>query len=87
MVKGVRFMISEGEDFTLGPKTQLQSFRALGGKFYSSGKGLENRSDIDIGRGCRVPHLLVLSRPYVLFQLVTDNRKVLPDPLPQHTYP
>ena len=26
--------------------------------------------------------MLVLSRPYIYFQLVTNNKKVLPDPLP-----
>ena len=30
------------------------------------------------------PPLLVLSRLYIFFQLVTNNRKVLPDPFPQH---
>ena len=29
MVNGVEFVVSEGEEFTLGPKTQPQSFRAL----------------------------------------------------------
>ena len=32
-----------------------------------------------------MPHLLFLSRPYILVQLVTKNKKALPDSLPQHT--
>ena len=53
-------------------------------QFCYSEKGTEKASDIVIRRGHRVPHLLVLSRPYIIFQLVTNNRKVLPDQLPQH---
>ena len=48
---------------------------------YYSEKGIENASDIDIRREQRVSLSLVLSRPYILFQLVISNRKVLPDPL------
>ena len=44
-------------------------------------KGIEKTSDIE---GAEIVPL-VLSRPYILFQLVTNNRKILPDPLPQHT--
>ena len=29
-------------------------------------------------------HLLVLPKPYVLYQLVTNNRKVSSEPLPKH---
>ena len=32
-----------------------------------------------------MPHTLVLSSPYMLLQSVTNNRKVLSDPLLQHT--
>ena len=46
-------------------------------------KGIEKASDIDTRRGQRVPHSLVWVGLYILFQLVTNNRKVLPDPLPQ----
>ena len=53
-------------------------------KLYHSEKGTEKASDIDIRRGQRVLHLLLLQRSYMLFQLITSNRKVLPDPLPQH---
>ena len=47
-------------------------------------KGTQKASDMDLRRG-RVPHSSVLARPYILCQLVTNSRKVLPDPLPQHT--
>ena len=50
---------------------------------FSSEKGIEKASDIDTRRGQRVPHSLVWVGLYILFQLVTNNRKVLPDPLPQ----
>ena len=49
-------------------------------------KGTEKASDVHLRREQRVPHWLVLPRPYILFQLVTNNRKVLPDQLPKHTY-
>ena len=38
-----------------------------------------------ISVGQRVPHSLVLSKLYVLFQLVTNSREIFPDPFPQHT--
>ena len=85
MVKGIRFVISEGKNFTSGPKTQLQSLGASCGIFIN-GKG-RRKLLTWTSEGYREPHLLVLSSPYILFQLVTEDRKVLPDPLPQHTYP
>ena len=54
-------------------------------KFYYSEKGQEKASDIDIRKEWRVPHLLVFSTSYILFQLVTNNRKVFWDPLSQNT--
>ena len=54
-------------------------------KLYHSEKEVEKASDIDIRRGQRMPHLLLLSRSYMLFHLITSSRKILPDPLPQHT--
>ena len=84
-MNGVGFMVSEGENFTSGPKTasvtQLHVAKVL-----LKWKGTEKVSDIDTRRGQRVPPSPVLSRPYILFQLVINNRKVLPDPLPQHTF-
>ena len=46
--------------------------------------GIENASDIDIRRKKTVPQSLLISRPYILFQLVTNNKKVLPDSLSQY---
>ena len=45
-------------------------------------KGTEKISDIDTRRGQRVPPSPVLPRPCILFQFLTNNRKVLPDSLP-----
>ena len=36
-------------------------------EFYYSEKGIEEASDIYLRRGQRVPHSLVLPRPYILF--------------------
>ena len=52
MVIGVGFVISKGQNFSLGPNTQL---RSLGALFYYSENGTEKASDIDIRRGQRVP--------------------------------
>ena len=54
-------------------------------KIYHGEKGTEKASDIDIRRGQRMPDLLLLPRSYMDFQFITNNRKVLSDPLPQHT--
>ena len=83
------FVISEGKDFTSGPKTWLQSFRALQ-KFHYSEKEIEKASDIDIRRRQGAPHLLIGMGFYILYQLVSNSRlkecfkvlKVLLDPLP-----
>ena len=77
-------MMTEEENLASGPETRLQALRALCSKSFNKVKKGLKASDVDIRRGQRVPHLLVLSRPYILFQLVTNNRKVLPDQLPQH---
>ena len=45
-------------------------------KINYSEKRAEKASDADIRGGQRVSHLLILSRPYTLFQLVTNNRMV-----------
>ena len=57
-MNGVRFVISEGESFTLGQEAWLQALRIYGEKFYYSEKGIEKASDIDITRGQRVAHPL-----------------------------
>ena len=54
MVSGVRFVISEEENFDSEPESQLQALRASCGKFYYSEKGIEKASDTDIRRGQRV---------------------------------
>ena len=59
------FMISKGKDFTSGPKTWLQSFRALQ-KFHYSEKEIEKASDIDIRRRQGAPHSLVGMGFYIL---------------------
>ena len=82
------FVISKGEDFASGPKTWLQSLRALQ-KFHYSEKEIEKASGLDIRRMQGAPHSLVGIGLYIL-QLVTNNRlkecfkvlKVLLDPLP-----
>ena len=81
-------MISKGEDFASGPKTWLQSLRALQ-KFHYSEKEIEKASDLDIRRRQGAPHSLV-GMGLCILQLVTNNRlkecfkvlKVLLDPLP-----
>ena len=74
-----------GENFNPGPETRLDHSKFCVAEFYSSAKEIEKASDTDTRRGQRVPHSLVWVGLYILFQLVTNNRKVLPDPLPPHT--
>ena len=50
-------------------------------KFYYGEKGTEKATYK--AEGSRVPHWLALSRPHIIFQLVANNREVLPDPLSQ----
>ena len=85
----IRDLRRRGEDFASGPKTWLQSLRALQ-KFHYSEKEMEKASDIDIKRRQGAPHSLVGMGPYILYQLVSNNRlkecfkvfKVLLDPPP-----
>ena len=72
MVNGVGFVISEGENFSLGPKTELQSLRAL---FYYSKNGTEKASDIDIRRGQRVPRWFEWGFIYFFSWLPTIDQK------------
>ena len=76
-------MISKEENLASGPDKGLitQSFSVA--EIYYSEKRTENTSDTDTSERGRVPHSLGLSRPYIIFQLVTNNRTVLPGPLPQ----
>ena len=67
MVSGVRLVISEEENFALGPEMQLQALRSSCGKFYYSKKGIEKASGIDIRRGQRVSHSLVCVGFYILW--------------------
>ena len=82
-MNSVRFMISKEENLASGPDKGLitQSFSVA--EIYYSEKRTENTSDTDTSERGRVPHSLGLSRPYIIFQLVTNNRTVLPGPLPQ----
>ena len=50
-------------------------------KFYYGEKGTEKATYTS--EGSRAPHWLALSRPHIIFQLVANNREVLPDPLSQ----
>ena len=80
----VGFVNSEGEFCfeTRNSASVTQSF--MWKKSHCSEKGTEKSSDTDIRRGQSAP-LASLIKPYILFQLLTNNRKVLTDPLPQHT--
>ena len=84
-MNSVRFMISKEENLASGPNKSLITQSFCVAEIYYSEKRTENASDTDTSERGRVPHSLSLSRPYILFQLVTNNRKVLPDPLSQHT--
>ena len=80
-------MVSEEENFTSGPKMWLQSRKSfMWQKIYYSENGIEKASDTDIRRRQGGPQSLVWVGLYTIFQLVTNNRKVLPDPLPQHSF-
>ena len=82
-MNSVRFMISTEENLALGPDKGLVTQSFCVAEIYYSEERTENASDTDTSERGRVPHSLVLSRPYILFQLVTNNRKILPGPLPQ----
>ena len=71
MVNDVKFMISY-EDLASRSRTRLDQSELLWGRSLITVKQDREISDMDIRRR-RVPHLLVLSRHYIL----------LPDPLPQ----
>ena len=59
---------------------------SCGKRFITVKNGIEKASDTDIRRGQGGPQSLVWVGLYTIFQLVTNNRKVLPDPLPQHSF-
>ena len=82
-MNSVRFMISKEENLASGPNKSLITQSFCVAEIYYSEKRTENASDTDTSERGRVPHSLSLSRPYILFQLVTNNRKVFPGPLPQ----
>ena len=73
MVSGVRFVISEEENFDSEPESQLQALRASCGKFYYSEKGIEKASGIDIRRGQRVSHSLVCVGLYIFWGFPGDS--------------
>ena len=75
-MNSVRFMISKEENLASGPNKSLITQSFCVAEIYYSEKRTENASDTDTSERGRVPHSLSLSRPYILFQLVTNNRKV-----------
>ena len=69
-------LISKEEDLALGPGSSLITEELLCSRVLSKyEKTSEKAADIDIRRGWRVPHSLILAKLYTL----------LSDPLPQHT--
>jgi len=67
MVNGVRFMISKAENFTLGPKTGLQSLRASCSESFMKAKRDRKCSDTDTRRGQKDATSLVLGRHLYTF--------------------
>ena len=55
-------------------------------KIYYSENGTEKASDRYQKGAGRAPVTGLGGALYIFFQLMTNNRKVLPDPLPQHSF-
>ena len=90
-VNGVRFVVSEGEEFTLGPKTWPQSFRGLCSRDFTKVKGQRKSSSKRHWKGIEeYPPSLVQVEHYILFQWTAKHRskkyleavKVLPGSSP-----
>ena len=67
MVNGVRFMISKGENSTLGPKTGLQSLRVSCSKSFIEGKMDRKCSNTDTRREKKDITSLTLGRHLYTF--------------------
>ena len=85
MVNSVRFVIYKEENLASGLEMRLQALGASCDKsFITVKKGWRKPLWWHVHqKGQRVPHSLVWAGLDTLCQLVTNNRKVLPDPHPQ----
>ena len=84
MVNSAGFVISEEENLASGPGMRLQTLRASGGKVLLQWK--RDRESFWNRHQKRVesaPHTSLIKSLYA-FTMVTNNRKVLSDPLLQH---
>ena len=68
-MNGVRFVISEGENFASGPDSASVTQSFVFQKFHYSEKGTEKISDIDIRRGQSVPLTSLIMALYTFTRL------------------
>lgn len=69
MMNGVRFVIAKGENFTMGPKTGLQSLGASCSKSFIKMKRDRKCSDTDTRRGQKEANSLLFGRHLYTFSI------------------